>query len=65
MPGALPPTRVTRYIEEVHCLDFSGKKTYGDFRDDLVRDGYAIIPAIDAAKARQYADKFHTYLEEL
>lgn len=65
MPGTLPPTRVTRHIEAVDCLDFSGKTKYNDFRDDLVRDGYAVIPAIAADKAKEYADAFHTYLEEL
>jgi hypothetical protein len=39
---------------------------YGDFRDDLVRDGYAIIKgAIPRERADQYADQFHQFLEDL
>ncbi|KAL0254488.1 hypothetical protein SLS55_009964 [Diplodia seriata] len=39
-------------------------KTYGDFRDDLSRDGYAIIKgAIPRERADQYADDMYTWLE--
>lgn len=39
---------------------------YGDFRDDLVRDGFAVIKgAIPRERADAYADKMFTYLEEL
>ncbi|KAE8155180.1 hypothetical protein BDV25DRAFT_135228 [Aspergillus avenaceus] len=37
---------------------------YGDFRDDLNRDGYAVIKgAIPRARALKYADSFLSYLE--
>ena len=39
---------------------------YGDFRDDLNRDGYAVIKgAIPLDRARNYADAFYTYMEDL
>ena len=39
---------------------------YGDFRDDLNRDGYAVIKgAIPRDRADAYADKFLSYIEGL
>jgi len=39
---------------------------YGDFRDDLIRDGYAVIKcAVPRAKADQYAENMYTFLENL
>lgn len=39
---------------------------YGDFRDDLVRDGYAIIKgAIPSEKLGSYADRMYSLLEGL
>lgn len=39
---------------------------YGDFRDALNRDGYAVIKgAIPRDRAGKYADEFYTYLEGL
>lgn len=47
-------------------LDFTGETVYGDFRDDLVRDGFAVIKnAIPEDKIAQYTDRFHSYLEDL
>lgn len=44
----------------------SKAEPYGDFRDDLVRDGFAVVKgAIPPARANDYADKMYTYLEEL
>ncbi|KAE8328074.1 hypothetical protein BDV39DRAFT_204475 [Aspergillus sergii] len=38
--------------------------TYGDWRDDLVRDGYAIVKgAVPRERAENYADDFMSYLE--
>ena len=40
--------------------------SYGDFRDDLARDGFAIVKgAIPRESADGYADKFYSYLEGL
>lgn len=37
---------------------------YGDFRDDLARDGFAIVKgAIAREKAEAYGEKFYSYLE--
>jgi hypothetical protein len=39
---------------------------YGDWRDDLVRDGYAVIKgAIPRERADKYADKMYSWLEGL
>ena len=44
-----------------------GKPTnFGDFRDDLNRDGYAVIKgAVPRDRADAYSDKFYSYLEGL
>lgn len=60
-----PETMRVRGVEASDCLDFSGKTHYGDFRDDLVKDGFVVIKAIDAKKAAEHADAFHTYMEDL
>ncbi|KAI5477301.1 hypothetical protein MNV49_006522 [Pseudohyphozyma bogoriensis] len=65
MPGVLPPTQVVRDVAASDAIDFSGKTRYNDFRDDLVRDGYAIVKAIPEEKAAEYAQEFHAYLESL
>jgi hypothetical protein len=40
--------------------------TYGDWRDDLARDGYAVIKgAIPKERALGYADKMYSWLEGL
>lgn len=40
--------------------------SYGDWRDDLVRDGYAIIKgAIPAEKVEGYADRMYSLIEGL
>jgi hypothetical protein len=39
---------------------------YGDWRDDLARDGYAVIKgAIPRERADKYADKMYSWLEGL
>lgn len=39
---------------------------FGDWRDDLARDGYAVIKgAIPQERALQYADKMYSWLEGL
>ena len=40
--------------------------TYGDFRDDLLRDGYAVVKgAIPQEKALAYVDNMYEWLENL
>jgi hypothetical protein len=40
--------------------------TYGDWRDDLARDGYAVVKgAIPRDRADKYADKMYSWLEGL
>ena len=39
---------------------------FGDFRDDLVRDGYAVVKgAVPRERALQYADKMYSLIESL
>lgn len=39
---------------------------YGDWRDDLARDGYAVVKgAIPRERANTYADKMYEWLESL
>ena len=40
--------------------------TYGDFRDDLLRDGYAVVKgAIPQQRALAYVDNMYDWLENL
>lgn len=56
-----PPVSVVRDIKAEHALDFN--QTYGDFRDDLIRDGYAVIKgAVPEDRAAQYVDEVHEFL---
>lgn len=39
---------------------------YGDWRDDLLRDGYAVVKgAIPRERALEYADKMYSLAESL
>lgn len=39
---------------------------YGDWRDDIVRDGYAVVKgAIPLDRAKKYSDDILSYLENL
>lgn len=50
-----------------HRLKVDGTDpAYGDWRDDLVRDGYAVIKgAIPAEKVEGYADRMYSLIEGL
>jgi hypothetical protein len=40
--------------------------SYGDWRDDLVRDGFAVVKgAIPKQRVEKYAEKMYTLLESL
>lgn len=40
--------------------------TYGDWRDDLVRDGYVVVKgAVPVERAEKYGDEMLTWLEHL
>ena len=59
-----PPVSVVRDIKAEHALDFD--TTYNDWRDDLIRDGYAVIKgAIPQERAEQYVDQVHDFLESV
>jgi hypothetical protein len=41
-------------------------KLYGDFRDDLARDGFAVVKgAVPADRAAKYVGDMHEWLESL
>jgi hypothetical protein len=48
-------------------LKFDGSQgTFGDWRDDLIRDGYAVVKgAIPKDRALNYADRMFALLESL
>lgn len=58
---------VSLTINQRRRMALDGKPTsYGDFRDDLNRDGYAVIKgAVPKERAQAYSDAFYTYLEGL
>lgn len=40
--------------------------TFGDWRDDLIRDGYAVVKgAVPRENAKMYAEAYHEWLESL
>ncbi|KAI5477303.1 phytanoyl-CoA dioxygenase family protein [Pseudohyphozyma bogoriensis] len=59
-----PPINICRGTPELDCIDFSGATTYGDFRDDLVRDGYAVVKGVvSPERAGMYVDEMQSWLE--
>jgi hypothetical protein len=51
-------------IGRLQCI--GNEAPFGDFRDDLVRDGYAIIRgAVPADRAAGYVDEMYNWLEGL
>jgi hypothetical protein len=42
---------------------FNSDKQYGDFRDDIVKKGYAVIPALSVEKALSLRDQAHSWVE--
>jgi hypothetical protein len=55
-----------RGVEE-SAMKIDGSTTnFGDWRDDLARDGYAVIKgAIPRERADKYADQMYSWLEGL
>lgn len=63
-------TTTTEFIPgptAAHKLFLRGSHhTYGDFRDDLLRDGFAVIKgAVPRERAEKYVDEMYTWLENL
>jgi hypothetical protein len=42
---------------------FDSDKQYGDFRDDIVKKGYAVIPALSVEKALSLREQAHSWVE--
>jgi hypothetical protein len=70
MSSTITQTQVSPSI----TLEASGRRmtvdgkdpVYGDWRDDLVRDGYAVIKgAVPKERAAKYADKMYSLAESL
>lgn len=69
-PKKVPPPTVQEFIPTVnpeHKLYTRGKDhKYGDFRDDLIRDGFAVIKgAVPRERADKYAEQMYKFLEDL
>lgn len=64
---ATPPLSVTIKAEPTSRLFADGAPThYGDFRDDLLRDGFALIKgAIPRERADAYGEQMFKWLEDL
>jgi len=64
---ATKTSTVTLKALEEGALRVDGTDTkHGDWRDDLVRDGYSVIKgAIPRERADRYADKMYSWLEGL
>jgi hypothetical protein len=60
-------TPVTLKAVGDEAMRINGTDTkYGDWRDDLARDGYAVVKgAIPRDRADKYADKMYNWLEGL
>jgi hypothetical protein len=43
---------------------FDADKVYGDFRDDIVQKGYAVVPAIAVEEALALRDEAHRWMED-
>lgn len=58
---------VTLKVTGESPMKIDGSEThYGDWRDDLARDGYVVVKgAIPRERADAYADKMYTWLEGL
>jgi hypothetical protein len=58
--ATLAPTTCTLFLRGEE------RPQYGDFRDDLIRDGFAVVKgAIPRDRADGYADKMYSFLEDL
>lgn len=55
------------HVETAGRLMITGQESpFDDWRDDLVRDGYAVVKgAIPADRAAGYVDEMHSWLEGL
>jgi hypothetical protein len=74
---ATTTTTTTATSAKLESVALSGKSSgamrldgeytnYGDWRDDLNRDGYAVIKgAIPRLRADGYSDQFYSYMENL
>lgn len=66
-PAAKAKSSATQQQQPVLRLRLNGTDAhFGDWRDDLIRDGYAVVKgAVPAERAGEYAEQFHEWLESL
>lgn len=63
---ATQTTQPKLHLASPEALRDGVQAEYGDFRDDLIRDGYAVIKdAIPRERAEKYADAMYGWLEGL
>jgi len=62
----MPEIQPKLHLTSPQALKDGAEPSYGDFRDDLIRDGYAVIKnAIPRERADKYADAMYSWLEGL
>lgn len=61
------PTKFQASANGASALRLDGTDgAYGDWRDDLIRDGFAVIKgAVPRERADKYADAMYSWLESL
>ena len=71
MPATIPSVTETAPVAKVHGkgplhMDGTTDSSFGDWRDDLIRDGYAVIKgAVPRDRALSYADRMLSLAESL
>lgn len=62
----LPTPSVKKLLSDNKLSTSEHKTVFGDFRDDLIRDGYAVIKgAVPKDRADSYGSAFYDFLESL
>lgn len=66
-PTTVPTTpSIKKILSDSRLTAANLKPIFGDFRDDLVRDGYAVIKgAVPRERADRYGREFYDFLESL
>lgn len=61
------PTKIVAASSNTAPLKLDGTdSTFGDWRDDLIRDGFAVVKgAVPRQRADKYAEAMYSWLESL
>lgn len=62
----IPTPSVKKLLSDNKLATSEHKNVFGDFRDDLIRDGYAVVKgAVPRDRADAYGRAFYDFLESL